>query len=439
MNPLFFSFSILVIFSVLYYSLFKHFWSPSLLVLIWWVFWFSVTLSSDIGFPKPSDALFFSFYVFTVFFALGSLLPTFLHFIFPVPNNDCLLTFNNTLVRVWSVVFLPVLLYFWRKSSRVLSEDSFMGGRGALIDFEGSNHPVFGSSFIRNGVEIFMAGPLLYFSLFSFVYLMRDNRVLLSLVTCLGIFLYQSTELGRSQIYRTALVFFVVFFFLWIHRKFVLSTRKLFLGLFVFLLIFYYVFSATMSRFKNNPSAGWTDVTTELQSYHTAGFILYDLALNDPNSPLNSELGYGRATFSGLWFPVTQVIRMFDKSYTSFLDKWYSYTSISHDLGIRSEAGKEFYFNAYYTMLFPFYLDFRIFGIGMFSFFLGFFISCSFLNWLKTNSDFWFASFMVFFAFSIMNIFQSLTQRVYFFSSVLMLVLSFLFIRKNAQPYQNHN
>jgi hypothetical protein len=189
-----------------------------------------------------------------------------------------------------------------------------------------------------------------------------------------------------------------------------------------------------MSRFKNNPSAGWTDVKTELQSYHTVGFILYDLALNDPNSPLNTEMGYGRATFSGLWFPVTQLIRMFDKTYTSFLDKWYTYTSYSHDLGIRSEAGKEFYFNAYYTMLFPFFLDFRIFGIGMFSLFLGFFTSCFFLNWLKTNSDFWLASFMILFVFSIMNIFQSLTQRVYFFSSVLILVLSFFLLKKDAKP-----
>jgi len=423
MNPLFFSFFILVVFSVLYYSLFKHFWSPSLLVLIWWVLWFSVAVSCDIGFPKPSNALFFSFYAFALFFALGSLLPASLHFILPVPNNDCLLAFNNTLVRAWSLVSIPVLFYFWRKASRVLSEDSFMGGRGALINFEGSTHPVFGSSFIRNIVEVFIAGPLLYFSLFSFVYLLRGNRVLLSLVTCLGILLYQGTELGRSQIYRTALLLSVVFFFLWIYRKFVLSTRKLFLGLFVFLLIFYYIFSATMNRFKNNPNASWTDVTTELQSYHTVGFILYDLALNDPNSPLNTELGYGRASFSGLWFPVTQLIRMFDKTYTSFLDKWYPYTAISHDLGVKAESGKEFYFNAYYTMLFPYYLDFRLPGVCLFSLVLGFLISSSFLNWIKTGLDWWFALSLLFFAFSIMNIFQPLTQRVYFFSAAFLLFI----------------
>jgi oligosaccharide repeat unit polymerase len=430
MNPLFLSCSILVVFTVLYYSLFKHFWSPSLLVLIWWVFWFSVTVSTDIGFPKPSNALLFSFYAFLFFFALGSLLPAFLHFTLPVPNNDCLLNFNNTMIRVWSVISLPVLFYFWIKAARVLSEDSFLGGRNALIDFEGSTHPVFGSSFIRNVVEVFMAGPLLYFSLFAFVYLIRDSRVLLSSVTCLGIYLYQSTELGRSQIYRTALLLFAVFFFLWIYRKFVLSTKKLFLVLLVSLVFFCYVFSSTMSRFKNNPSASWTDVATELQSYHTVGFILYDLALNDPNSPLNTEIGFGRATFSGLWFPVTQVIRMFDKTYISFLDEWYPYTAISHDLGIRTESGKEFLFNAYYTMLFPFFLDFRYPGICFFSLLLGFSASTCFLNWRKSFFDFWFVTFMLLLVFCIMNIFQPLTQRVYFFAASFLLIFSLFRIKK---------
>ncbi|MBU6149242.1 MAG: hypothetical protein KGQ54_03515, partial [Verrucomicrobia bacterium] len=199
-----------------------------------------------------------------------------------------------------------------------MSSDSFLAGRSALIDFESTSHPVFGSSFIRNCVELFAAGPLLYFSLFSFVYLLRDHRLFLPLVTCLGIILYQSTELGRSQIYRTFLILLVVFFFLWLHKILRLSIGRFFLGMLLgFLFVFYIIFS-TISRFKNNPNASLVDISTELQSYHTVGFILYDSALNDQNSPLNTELGYGRATFSGLWFPVTQVIRMFNKSYTSF-------------------------------------------------------------------------------------------------------------------------
>ena len=424
---------VLVLFSLSYFFLFGHFWSPSLLVLLWWTSWFLIAITSNIGFPKPSDGLFLSFFTFAISFALGSLFPAFFNLSLISPKNDFLFSYNLSFARWWAVVFVPILIYFWRKAAQIMSSDSFLAGRGSLIDFDSNFHPVFGSSFIRNCIEVFAAGPLLYFSLFSFVYVLRDGRYFLPFVTCLGIFLYQSTELGRSQIYRTSLVLLFVLFFLTLHQRLHLSTKKLFLGILIFLLIALYVVSATVSRFKNNPNASLTDVSTELQSYHTVGFILYDSALSDQTSPLNTELGYGRATFSGLWFPVTQIIRLFNKSYTSFLDKWYPYTAVSHDLGIRSETGKEFYFNAYYTMLFPFYLDFRIFGICFFSFLLGFLTSCFFLAWLNTNSDFLFASSLIFCIFCIMNIFQPLTQRVYFFSSFFLLVFVYFFSRNYAK------
>lgn len=419
--------SVILLFSFAYYFLFGHLWSPSLLVLLWWTSWLLIAITSNIGFPRLSEAFFLSFLTFLVFFAIGSLFPVFLNLDFNGPKNDFLFSFNNTFVRWWSVVFIPVLIYFWRKASQVMASDSFLAGRGALIDFESSNHPVFGSSFVRNCIEVIAAGPLLYFSLFSFVYLLRDNRFLFSLVTCLGIYLYQSTELGRSQIYRSFLLLLVVFFFLWLHHRIDLSVKRLFFGGVLVFLIISYMFFATMSRFKNNPSASYKDISTELLSYHTAGFFLYDSALNDQTSPLNTELGYGRATFAGLLFPVTQVIRMFNKSYTSFLDKWYPYTASSKDLGIRSESGKEFFFNAYYTMLFPFYLDFRLFGICFFSFTFGLLTSLFFLCWIKTNSDWLLAAASLLFLFCVMNIFQPLTQRVYFFSSSFLLVFCFYY------------
>ena len=284
-----FCLTVLFLFSSAYYFLFGHFWSPSLLVLLWWTSWLFIAITSNIGFPRLSDAFFLSFFTFLVFFALGSLFPVFLNLDFKGPKNDFLFSFNNTFARWWSVIFLPVLVYFWRKASQIMTSDSFLAGRGALIDFEGASHPVFGSSFIRNSIEVFAAGPLLYFSLFSFVYLLRDNRFLLPLSTCLGIFLYQSTELGRSQIYRTSLLLLVVFFFLWLHHRIDLSAKRLFFGGVVVFLIISYMISATMSRFKNNPNASLTDVTTELQSYHTVGFFLYDSALNDQTSPLNNR------------------------------------------------------------------------------------------------------------------------------------------------------
>lgn len=275
-----------------------------------------------------------------------------------------------------------------------------------------------------------MAGPLLYFSLFSFIYLLRDGRFFLFCVSCLGIYLYQSTELGRSQIYRTFLILVFTFFSLWIYKVFVISYRKVFLGLFTFFLVFCYIYHSTLVRFENNPLASWHDIKTEFLSYHSVGFILLDKALNDSNSPLQNEMGYGRASLSGFWFPVTQVIRIFDESYKPFLDQWYPYTAISHDLGVRNESGKEFLFNAYYTMLFPFFLDFRYFGICIFSLSLGYITSTCFLNWRKTYFDFWFASSALLFAFCIMNIFQPLTQRVYFFSSVLILFLILFYLKK---------
>jgi hypothetical protein len=50
-------------------------------------------------------------------------------------------------------------------------------------------------------------------------------------------------------------------------------------------------------------------------------------------------------------------------------------------------------------------------------------MSSSFLNWIKTGLDWWLALSLLFFAFSIMNIFQPLTQRVYFFSAVFLLFI----------------
>lgn len=409
-------------FILAYFLFYGRLVSPSSLVLFWWTFWYVAMLGSDIGFPASSKNLHLVLAVFFLFFALGSLCPPLI--LFSNVSEPDLYSFNKKILFFMGFIGLPVLLYYYRKAQLVLSGDSFLGSRAALIDYTQGSHPVFGSGFVRNSVDLFFAGPLFYLSLFAIPYLFTKQNVGFLAVSTLGIFLYQATEFGRSQIYRQLIIFMIGLYLF--KRIFNMHLRLrfwlLFLGVF-FLVVIYMYFSA-ITRLKNDPSASGSDVMTEFISYHTAGYVLLDQALSDRTSPLNDLMGWGRSSLAGFLLAFTQVIRLFNPSYQPFLMDWLPYTEAFHDLGVRTASGKPFMFNAYYTMLFPFYLDFRLPGVALFSFIIGLGLHSFYESWLRNKSSLAFAWFVFITSFCMMSLFLSLTQKVYFFSSLFCLFLA---------------
>jgi len=423
MSLVFLPIVLFVFFVLAYFIFYGRLVSPASLVLSWWIFWYVVLLGSDIGFPSSSRHLHLVLTVFFLFFALGSLWPPII--CFTNVSELGLYSFNKKILYFVGFLGLPLLLFFYRKAQLVLSGDSFSGSRAVLIDYTQGSHPVFGSGFVRNSVDLLFAGPLFYLSLFAIPYLFTKQNVGFLAISSLGIFLYQATEFGRSQIYRQAIIFMIGIYLFKRHFKVHLRLRYWLLFAGVLLLVVAYMYYSAITRLKNDPSASASDVVTEFISYHTVGYVLLDQALSDQTSPLNDLIGWGRASLAGFLLAFTQIIRLFNSSYQPFLMEWLPYTEAFHDLGIKTASGKPFMFNAYYTMLFPFYLDFRLPGVAIISFSIGLGLHSFYESWLRYKSPLAFAWFVFLASFCMMSIFLSLTQKVYFFSALFLLLTAY--------------
>jgi oligosaccharide repeat unit polymerase len=96
--------------------------------------------------------------------------------------------------------------------------------------------------------------------------------------------------------------------------------------------------------------------------YHTTGFSLLDLELNDPASRLNEFMTFGQASFGGLVEYFILILRPFIRyESVSYLNGFFQ--SQFQTLGFSDLLGAPIFGNAYYTVLYSLFQDFSWAGI----------------------------------------------------------------------------
>ena len=159
--------------------------------------------------------------------------------------------------------------------------------------------------------------------------------------------------------------------------------------------------------------------------YHTIGFALLNSEIENKYSFLNQQITYGTASLSGIGFFWDLIYKtVFDDRMVSILpelrenlDKFVEVGKGGVGLDGNIQLG-----NAFYTMIYFFYIDGREFGVFILSFILGYLTSCFYTNWIKTNNLYSLAYLLILLYGTLMSIFN------YSFSSNFWVSLFLVFV-----------
>ncbi|MFO0515162.1 MAG: O-antigen polymerase [bacterium] len=157
--------------------------------------------------------------------------------------------------------------------------------------------------------------------------------------------------------------------------------------------------------------------------YHTIGFALLNSEIENKYSFLNQQITYGTASLSGIGF-------LFDIVYNKiFDDRMFSILpELNKNLDKFVEVGKGGLYgnmqlgNAFYTMIYFFYMDGREFAVFILYFILGYLTSYFYTNWIKTSNLYSLAYLLILLYGTLMSIFN------YRFSSDFWISLFLVFV-----------
>ncbi len=152
--------------------------------------------------------------------------------------------------------------------------------------------------------------------------------------------------------------------------------------LFIVLLALLFIFLVSITR-------GGTDIMYLINryiiTYHTLGFTMLDLELQNQYSYLNQNFTYGRASFGFFEQFIAIYTKLIDRDLFTAL-----FTEVRQHIHLQAIVGEDekgyMRFNSYYTALYPMYLDFRFYGVIFICGLYGYFITKFYLKW-KINSS----------------------------------------------------
>lgn len=356
------------------------------ILLIYTAFWGTVIVLASIGiydYNKPSSSTLIMMVVHVVAFIIGFSFIRISKYNF---NNFSLesldvklqkLTSNKLFISIISLLTLYVI-------SLVLRFFSLLGTMNMSelrTDFYESG--IYGSLFAAINGPILSPINLLLIPVFSWMCLKRRNWFcLIQAIYLLG---YASLGGGRFGYLRILLGIIFVVFCLYLNAK---NKRKRIIQLLVSLTIFIIMIGVTttlrMSDYVDSKDGikGVAKVTTEaVVSYAVAPIIAFDYALNNDYVNRIGGYKYGALTGSAPELFIYIILNKIGIKYEKALD---SLVEIKQNEYIN--IGDEEYWNALYTSLLYYYLDFGWFGIFFFPFLFGMLTRWILKKLFQTNS-----------------------------------------------------
>lgn len=223
--------------------------------------------------------------------------------------------------------------------------------------------------------------------------------------------MFSGLLLGKNKLTRSSIIFFVMF-----------SGSILFFILFV----------------SYTRTGGLLDVVDIVNryftEYHTLGFTMFDKALHDDQSLIHQMNSYGMATVSGLGFLVKQVLRLCGEVYLHPSGLLRAEMSEPIVVGRSYITGELKTANAFYTVFYGFYADFRFVGLIVFPFIFGFFLMRHHLSYLRFGTNYSFAMVLFLTWTGYNSLFHSAVLSDYWWFS-----LGLIFIFERLRIYVNRN
>ena len=279
------------------YARTRYLVNPVSAVTFWWAGWLFVANLELVGIPAPSTHAQGLYLLMLGCVCFGALL---------VPRHDLLnlereerqIYLKWRWIKLLAVpIGLIVIALGYKASTTYLADSLFVsredifGLNGESILFPHKYIQILYFMLVRPAILAMVVGGIAFF-------IKRDDK---SLLTWAGL-LYMVDSiimLGRKDIYRVILLaaFALVIMVRGNETKIIKTARRY--GAIGIIALVAVMLSITTIR-----TGGQFDVATIAQryliTYHTGGFSLFDLELQNPQSRLNKTLTYGRSTIGGI-------------------------------------------------------------------------------------------------------------------------------------------
>lgn len=158
--------------------------------------------------------------------------------------------------------------------------------------------------------------------------------------------------------------------------SFAKKFSKLQLGVLFFLMTMVFLW---LSQTRAGSKETYEMLIHYVVNYHTAGFVLFDIAYNNHDSFFYSINGYGLISFSTIGFILQQLDKFLGVGFyipgLDFREQASFPVSIGTFMGV---GNKDYELNAFYTFMGPVFTDFGTFGIFIFAFVYGYFLMQSY-------------------------------------------------------------
>lgn len=411
--------AITLIQSIFNWRAFGKFLNPINIIVLWWGGWLAIALSSITNLYKPGTKV--------TFLVITLLLGVFSGGIHGIILSQRDKKEKNNLVN--EKKFISVIVNFYRKTQFIVKSivafyfikaiytifsRGLIGYRALTFSSEENEGVLFGNPYLEILYNITIS-PYIFFYLITGSYLwFKGYSKNIFISSSILLFLESSMRLGRFGLYY---IIFVFAFGYLLHSRIGKSTKKkvrkgIILALTTIFLIGGIRENNFLKTFKDS-----------ILQYHTVGFTLISNELENPNSKLNTNLTYGIGTFGGLDYISTLFIRRFNRSY----DSKYSKIVKDHHLGVQTgvdDYGNPIYHNAFYTILFPLYSDFRVLGVFFIPYLLSLFLAKFYLRGLNNPNIFdHFQTTLITFVF-VFSIFQSIISSYIIFLAWILFMLT---------------
>lgn len=412
---------------LLSYLKFKRLTNPITFMAIWWGGWLFIANFSLTGVYIPS----FHTQSLVILMLLAYTLGALLYSKRIKYKNDININFHHLsfykkfksiLNLVYPTLFCAILPFFIKAINIFRTSGITPEYRREAFGVGGKESILYGNSYIGFLYIFIIASVVLMFTIISAILLYTQGKKRYFAFSLILNFFQGIMMLGRFTIYSPIFILIITGFcfygkftagkFIDFLKKIKIKRTKKYIVFFALLLVFGVV---VISSLRNQgTSADVLEISWDyLIKYHTIGFALLSSEIENNYSLLNQEITYGKATLSGfglLWDFVYK--RLFD-------DRMFS---IGGEVGIWGELGKYMdnfvevgkgglyggtqLANAFYTMIYYFYLDGREIGVFIFSLLLGYLTSSFYTNWIKTRNLYSLTYCLIFLYGTLMSIFN---------------------------------
>jgi hypothetical protein len=240
---------------------------------------------------------------------------------------------------------------------------------------------------MRNLYDLSTAGLNLIMLSYAIYQLLVNRRALYLVAAGALVFANQMISFGRINVYLTVLVFAIIAVMAYSHQRLSknLSTVKLLsvVGALIICASTYATYSFIKREGSDKTS---NDFVNQFVDYHTMGFTMFSIEVDNPSSYANTRLGLGNATSSGMQQIMAYFLRRF---FPGYMPASLGYSMVNQEfVRVGSRDGKPLYYNAYYTIIHPIYCDFRLPGVILLGLMYGYILSYAFLRFLATRGNF---------------------------------------------------